>query len=136
MKQATFFKIAVATNICFLFLIVQKSSKSIQLSYDKQKLLNEKESLTHRQAELTHQLYACKSLSNVKQFAQKELCMKPCSIKQVKPLTLTSHVGCEADTSSLIQQKTVPSETQHLAQNKVSLHAHALNHIKPLASHE
>lgn len=107
MKQATFFKIAVVTNICFLFLIVQKSSKSIQLSYDKQKLLNEKESLTHRQAELTHQLYACKSLTNVKQFAQKELGMKPCSIKQVKPLELVTN--------------TQPSDS---------------NTIKPLASHE
>jgi hypothetical protein len=91
MKQATFFKIAIATNICFLFLIVQKSSKSIQLSYDRQKILNEKEALTHRQTELTHQLYASKSLSKIKQFALNNLGMKPCTIKQVKPLELAAH---------------------------------------------
>jgi hypothetical protein len=90
MKQAAFFKIVLATNICFLFLIVQKSSKSIQLSYDRQKLLNEKESLTHRQTELTHQLYANKSLTKVKQFANNALGMKPCTMKQVKHLALES----------------------------------------------
>ena len=86
MKQATFFRIAIAANICFLFLIVYKSSKSIQLSYDRQKILNEKETLTHRQTELTHQLYARKSLTSIKKFAHNELGMKPCVLNQVKQL--------------------------------------------------
>lgn len=112
MKQATFFKIALATNICFLFLIVHKSSKSIQLSYERQKLLNEKETLTHRQTELTHQLYACKSLTNVKKFAQKELGMKPCTIKQTKPLTLENHRDFEKNVQTSNNQKSVASHEQ------------------------
>lgn len=130
MKQATFFKIAIATNICFLFLIVQKSSKSIQLSYDRQKILNEKEELIHRHTELTHQLYANKSLSKVKQFALNELGMKPCTIKQVKPLALTTRAEIEPSSSDQTQLRA--PETQRLAQNKLPINAGALNHQKSL----
>lgn len=89
MKQAFFWKIVIATNICFLFLVIHKSSRSIQTSYDRQKLVQEKEALLHRQEELTHKLYALKSLNSVKRYAQHELGMKSCSLKQVKQLTTT-----------------------------------------------
>jgi len=132
MKQATFFKIVLATNICFLFLIVQKSSKSIQLSYDRQKILNEKEELTHRQTELTHQLYANKSLTKVKQFANHELGMKPCTIKQVKHLALETHVEIETSSSALSKTQLLAPEKKQLTQNKLLLSSGALNHQKSL----
>jgi len=127
MKQVTFFRIAIATNICFLFLIVQKSSKSIQLSYDRQKLLNEKEELTHRQTELTHQLYANKSLSNVKQFANHDLGMKPCTIKQVKHLTLETLPEREPAQSTFEKTPLAIAEKKQLAHNQSSLNTRALN---------
>lgn len=86
MKQATFFKLALATNICFLFLIIHKSSRSIQVSYDQQKIVSEKEALVHQQTELTNKLYTAKNLHTIKQFARSNLGMKPCSLNQIKQL--------------------------------------------------
>jgi hypothetical protein len=118
MKQSTFFKYALVTNICFLFLVVYKSSRSIQLSYDRQAILNEKETLTHQQTELTHQVYARKNLTVIKQFALKELGMKPCTLHQVKQLTNTLATNTRtnplrvdaSDTNRIISHKAATNE--------------------------
>lgn len=86
MKRSYFISIFVATHVFFIFFQIHKHSKIIRLSYQKQKSEQKQEQLTQTVQELTHQLYALKEKSSIKQFAQDMLGMKKIKLSQVKKL--------------------------------------------------
>lgn len=84
MRKKYFIALFIFCHITFIGLKIDKQSRFVKLSYEKQKLEIEKETLIHRQQELTHHLYALKKPSSVKRFAHEQLQMKPLNLKRVK----------------------------------------------------
>lgn len=87
MQRKTFITIFVGTHILFIFLQIHKHSQIIKQSYTKQKFEQEKTLLIKKKQALTHQLYACKNKSTIKDFAIKELGMQPLRLSQIKTIT-------------------------------------------------
>ncbi|MCA9770236.1 hypothetical protein KC460_02610 [Candidatus Dependentiae bacterium] len=87
MKQKTFITVFVGAHILFIFLQIHKHSQIVKNSYTKQKFEQEKTLLIKKKQALTHQLYAYKNKSAIKDFATKKLGMQPLRLSQIKTLT-------------------------------------------------
>ena len=87
MKKGTFLTLFLSTQIAFVFLHIHKHMLFIKQSFRKQK--NERELAQYAQTkqELTNHLYALQSRSTIKEFAQKELQLKPLSLAHIKRIT-------------------------------------------------
>jgi uncharacterized membrane-anchored protein YhcB (DUF1043 family) len=84
MRKKYFITLFIAFHIGFIALKIDKQSRFIKLSYEKQKLEIEKETLIQQKQELTHHLYALKKPSLVKRFAHEKLQMESLNLKRVK----------------------------------------------------
>jgi hypothetical protein len=84
MKKKTFITIFIAFHICFIAVKIDKQSRFIKLSYEKQRLETERQKLLAKKQELTNALYVLKKPASVKQFAKEKLAMEPLNLKRVK----------------------------------------------------
>ena len=75
--------IFVATNLLFIFLQIHKQSQFVRLSYDKQRLEKEHETLLKERNDFVHKLYLQQSRKHVKQYAKDKLGMRPTSVRQM-----------------------------------------------------
>ena len=75
--------IFVATNLLFIFLQIHKQSQFVRLSYNKQRLEKEHESLLKQRNDLVHKLYLQQGRKHVKQYAKDKLGMRSTTVRQV-----------------------------------------------------
>lgn len=87
MKRSYFIALFVLVHTLFIAIQIDKQSRLVQLSYEKQRHEKEKNTLSSKKQELTNSLYALKNPSQVKQYATTELTMKPLELKKVKRIT-------------------------------------------------
>lgn len=90
MKRPYFIIIFIATHIFFIIFQIDKHSKIIKLSYQKQKGEQKKEQLTQKIQDLTQQLYELQKRSSIKKFARDELDMKKIKLSQIKGLSISN----------------------------------------------
>jgi hypothetical protein len=86
MPKISFLLVIVGSQLFFVFLLINKSSKFIKESYEKQKLELTKSELLHKKEVLTNQLYAHKNPTLIKKFAQEILKLQPIKINQIKKI--------------------------------------------------
>lgn len=86
MKVKPFLLAFVSIHVILIFLQIHKHSQIIKYSYELQKNEQTKELLVKKKLALTHQLYACKNRSAVKECAIAQLHMKPIQLHQIKKL--------------------------------------------------
>lgn len=84
MKRKSFILLFVATHVLFIALQINKQSKIVKLSYQKQRYEETKKKLLEQKQNYTNQLFALKKPSQIKQFATQKLAMKPLDLKQIK----------------------------------------------------
>lgn len=84
MKKKYFIALFIGFHIIFIALKIDKQSRFVKLSYEKQKLETNATLLKERKQKLTNHLYALKQPSSVKKFAQTELNMEPLNLQRVK----------------------------------------------------
>jgi len=87
MKRKSFITIFVAVHVLFIALQIDKQSKIVKLSYQKQRHEEEKKKLLAQKQKQTNTLFALKKPSQVKQFATQQLSMKPLDLKQIKRIS-------------------------------------------------
>jgi len=88
MKQNTFIIIFVGINFLFIVLHIHKHTMLIKISYQKQRLKKEQQELREQKNRSITQLYELQQPSNIKQFAQEHLVMKPFTLDRVKKITI------------------------------------------------
>lgn len=86
MKRSSFIALFALSNLAMVLLHIHKHSKSIELSYTRQKLEAQRLALNKQKQALTHQIQALHNLPDVKQFALNELALKPAKISQIKKI--------------------------------------------------
>lgn len=86
MKRSTFAAVFAISNLAMVLLHIHKHSRTIELSFTRQKIEAQRAALIKQKQELTHQLQALHNLREVKQFALNELSLKPAKISQVKKI--------------------------------------------------
>ena len=84
MKRKTFIGLFITTHILFIAFQIDKQSRLIKLSYEKQRYETEKQKFLALKQNLTIKLYHMKQPGKIKQFAQNELHMNPLNIKNIK----------------------------------------------------
>lgn len=77
----------VFTHLGFIILQIHKHSQIVKLSYAKQKLELEFDSLNKKRERLVLQLHALKNPDAIRQFAQKNLGLEEVTLRQIKKLT-------------------------------------------------
>lgn len=87
MKKTLFFTLFIVTHIGFFFLQINRQMQLVKESFNKQKNERTAVSLDQKKQELTNKLYALQNKSDIKEFAQQDLKLKPIKISQVKPLS-------------------------------------------------
>ena len=84
MKKNYFIALFIGVHVIFIVFQIDKQSRLVRLSYEKQKLETEKAELKARKQLLANNFHEIKSPSRIKEFAIKNLAMKPVTISQVK----------------------------------------------------
>jgi hypothetical protein len=84
MKRKTFIGLFITTHILFIAFQIDKQSRLIKLSYEKQRHETEKQKLLALKQDLTIELYNMKQPGTIKKFAHNELNMQPLNIKKIK----------------------------------------------------
>ena len=84
MKRKTFIGLFITVHILFIAFQIDKQSRLVKLTYQKQRNDTEKQKLLARKQELTVELYNLKQPQAIKQYAQNNLNMKPLDIKKIK----------------------------------------------------
>lgn len=84
MNKATFISLVIVINLLFIFLQIHKSSQFIKVSYEKQKIEHEINTLAQEKEILTHKLYAAQNQTSIKRYAQTVLKMRPVRFQQLK----------------------------------------------------
>lgn len=92
MKVKPFLVAFIGINLALVFLQVHKHSQFIKYLYALQKNEQTKELLVKKKQSLTHQLYACKNRSAIKDCAIAQLHMKPIQLRQIKKLDSLQHI--------------------------------------------
>ena len=85
-KKTSFFISFVAAHLLFACLYIDKQSRFIKLSYEKQTHERTIKSLLTDQQILINKLHLLKNHRRVALFAQEKLGMKPLFLKNIKPL--------------------------------------------------
>jgi len=88
MKRSIFISLFVVTHVLFIFFQIHKHNRVIKLSYQKQKLENEKKMLAQKKEELSQQWCNLIKHSTIKEFAKENLKMGKVKLNQVKKLTI------------------------------------------------
>lgn len=87
MKKKTFILLFIGVHVLFVILQIDKQSRMVRLSYQKQKDEQKyKELLTTKQA-LVNKLYAIKNKKEIKVYAQEHLDMKPLKLHSIKRIS-------------------------------------------------
>lgn len=89
MKKKTFITLFIAFHVFFIAIKIDKQSRFIKLSYEKQHLEATKQELQKKNQKLVNALYTLKKPSSVKRFAQERLAMEPLNLKRVKRIETT-----------------------------------------------
>jgi len=93
MKKPLLITLFISTHVALVVMQIYKSSQFTNLSYLEQHYQVTKKQLEQKKQLLTQQLYASKSRSQVKTFAQQKLDMKPIDLVQVQKISAEGHVG-------------------------------------------
>lgn len=83
-KNNLFIYIFISINLFFIFLQIYKQSNFVKISYKKQRLEKEKETLIQKKDNLNQQLLEIKNPNLIKDYATKNLNMKKIGINQIK----------------------------------------------------
>lgn len=86
MKIKPFLLAFVSIHVVLIFLQIHKHSQFIKYLYALQKNEQTRELLVKKKQALTHQLYACKNRSAIKDCAIAQLHMKPIQLRHIKTL--------------------------------------------------
>lgn len=86
MKTQTFLCLTVCVQIMCVFLQIHKQSLWVQLTYEHQRYLDEKNMLVEQKRLLATQLNTLHSPAYVLARAQQELILQPISLKQVRSI--------------------------------------------------
>ncbi len=86
MKSPRFITVFIATQIACVFLQIHKHSLFIKQSYRKQHADRIHDELQHKKQQLTQQLYALQSHSEIQKFATDQLKMTHVQLHQIKKL--------------------------------------------------
>lgn len=86
MKARPFIATFIGVHVIFIFLQIHKHSQIIKHSYALQKNEQTKQLLVKKKQALTHQLYAGKNRSAIKDIAIAQLHMKPIQLRQIKTI--------------------------------------------------
>ena len=87
MKKTLFFTLFIVTHIGFFFLQINKQMQLVKESFDKQKNERMVASLEQKKQKLANELNSLSNKSDIKEYAQKKLDLKPVRLAQVKPLS-------------------------------------------------
>lgn len=88
MKRRTFIILFVGVQVGFIIAQIHKQSFLIGLSFEKQRNEKRKQELIEQKNNLTHQLCTLQQRSSIKEYAEKELGMKPIKLNQIKTVPL------------------------------------------------
>lgn len=88
MKRGFFIAAFIVLHVLFVALKIDKQSKTMQLSYEKQRLEKEHSQLITQKKQLTQQLYSFQNLVTVKKMAQQQD-LEPLKLSTVKRITTT-----------------------------------------------
>lgn len=86
MKRSPFILIVISINLFFVFFLVYKNSRIVELSFLKQNYEKTKAALLKEKDRLQQQLCVIQNRASIQQFAKNELTMEKINIKQIKSL--------------------------------------------------
>lgn len=86
MKSPRFVTIFIGAQIAFIFLQIHKHSLFIKQSYRKQHCERVHDEESHKNQQLTQQLYALQSHTEIKKFASEQLKMTHINLNQIKKM--------------------------------------------------
>jgi cell division protein FtsL len=89
MKRSPFILIVIGVNLFFVFFLVYKNSRIVQLSFQKQQHEKTKTALLKERDRLQQQLCVVQNRTAIKQFAKDELKMEKITSRQIKSLPET-----------------------------------------------
>lgn len=87
MKRKAFITLFLGIHIMFIAFQIDKQSRLVKLSYQKQRIENESQKLLLKKQELTIALHTIKNHTTIKSFAQNELKMNPIDLKKIKRIS-------------------------------------------------
>ncbi|MCF7899934.1 hypothetical protein K9K77_00300 [Candidatus Babeliales bacterium] len=87
MKRKTFIALFITTHILFIAFQIDKQSRLVKLSYEKQRNETEKQKLLALKQKLTVELYEIKKQDTIKTFAHNSLHMKSLDLKKIKRIS-------------------------------------------------
>ncbi len=90
MNQKAFSFMFVTINLFFIFFLIFKNSRIIELTFAKQKREKEKNALAQQKEILQQKLFIAQSRSSIKEYASKELKMEKITLKDIKHLQPTN----------------------------------------------
>ena len=90
MKRSPFILIVVGVNLFFVFFLIYKNSRIVELSFQKQQQEKVKITLLKEKDRLQQQLCVVQNRTAIQQFAKNELKMEKISAKQIKTLPASS----------------------------------------------
>jgi cell division protein FtsL len=86
MKKKPFLAVFIGVHLCFVVLLIHKSSRFVQESYRTQQCESTTKQLELEKQTLLCKLNAAQSKTAIKAFAQQKLGMKPIAINQIHKL--------------------------------------------------
>ena len=89
MKKLIFAGIFVGIQLCFICIHIDKQTRLVKLSYQKQKYEQASKTLKLKKQLITATLHGLKNHQDIKTYAQNELGMTPLFLKNIKKLSST-----------------------------------------------
>ena len=90
MKQRNFFIACIAVHLLFFIVYIHKNSSYIKLSFQQQKLDEQKKTILKNKELLLQKLCLMQNKNSIKAYALKELKMEPLKLNAIK--TIPTHV--------------------------------------------
>lgn len=87
MKKKTFIFLFVGVHVFFIVFQIDKQSRMVRLSYNKQKDEQEFTALKNKKQALINKLYVLKNKKTIKEYANAHLGMKPLKLNRVKRIS-------------------------------------------------
>ncbi len=87
MKKITFAAIFVGIQLCFICIHIDKQTKLVKLSYQKQKYEQTLKTVQLKKQQLTATLHSLKNNQSIKKYAETELGMTPLFLKNIKKIS-------------------------------------------------
>ncbi len=89
MKKRTFITLFISVHLIFICALIDKQSRLMKLTYQKQAYEQKLKQLKTKQQELTNRLLTFKNHQKIKEYATNELKMSPLFLKNIKKLSPT-----------------------------------------------